>query len=273
MKNGVYDISIEEYHAGEGFSRSKLIHFSKSPLHFWHEAYSQNKEARKEADVIKKANPLEFGNALHTYVLEQDTFFSRYIALPKINRVTKAGKAAYEDLLCRAEGKQIICEDALKEIEAMAQSIELHQEAKALISDAVYEKSLFWTDPDTGILCKVRPDIWHNNFICDLKTTASGAFRDFQKSVFSYSYHVQAGMIQEALKHVLGVQMENFIFVAIEKEAPYAVAVYRLDPLAVSLGVTRFKNILQGIKTCQDSNNWPSYPTEWIRVPNWAMTD
>ena len=270
MKNGVYDISIEDYHSGEGFSRSKLIHFSKSPLHFWHEAYSPHKEARKEADVIKKTNPLEFGNALHTYVLEQDTFFDRYTALPKINRVTKAGKAAYEDLLCRAEGKQIICEDALKEIEAMAQSVELHQEAKALISDAVYEKSLFWTDPDTGILCKVRPDIWHNNFICDLKTTQSGLYRDFQKSVYAYSYHIQAGMIQEALKHVLGVEMDNFIFVAIEKEAPYAVAVYRLDPIAVSLGVTRFKNILQGIKTCQETNNWPSYPTNIIDVPKWA---
>jgi hypothetical protein len=271
MKNGVYDIPIEQYHSCQGFSRSTLVHFNKSPLHFWHQALSGKAEKPKPVDVIKKANPLEFGNALHSYVLERNEFFNRYIALPKINRVTKAGKAAYEDLLIRAEGKQIICEDALKEIESMNLSIESNSDAKALISDAEYEKSLFWTDPDTGILCKVRPDIWHNNFICDLKTAQCGALKDFQKSVFAYSYHIQAGMIQEALKHVLGVEMDNFIFVAIEKEAPYAVGVYRLDPMAVSLGVTQFKNILQGIKQCQESNNWPSYPTEWINVPKWMQ--
>lgn len=270
MKNGVYNISIEDYHSGAGYSRSKLIHFNKSPLHFYHEAFG-NPEQKKPADVIKKANPLEFGNALHTYILERDDFDKRYIALPKLNRATIAGKNAHQALLSKADGKQLICAETLSEIEAMAQSIELHQDAKALISDADYEKSLFWTDPDTGILCKVRPDIWHNNFICDLKTTQSGALRDFQKSVYAYSYHIQAGMIQEALKHVLGVDMQNFIFVAIEKEAPYAVAVYRLDPLAVSLGVTKFKNILQGIKQCQETNHWPSYPTEWIAVPKWAQ--
>ena len=272
MKNGVYDISIEDYHSCEGFSRSKLIHFNRSPRHFWYESFLNNKK-QKLADVIKKSNPLEFGNALHTYVLERDCFFDRYIAMPKVNRVTKVGKEAYQAFLSKAQGKQIICEDTLKEIELMNESIESHAEAKALISDAEYEKSLFWTDPDTGILCKVRPDIWHNNFICDLKTTASGSLRNFQKSVYDYSYHIQAGMIQEALKHVLNIDMGNFIFVAVEKEAPYAVAVYTLDPMAVSLGVTKFKNILLGIKECQESNNWPSYPTACIDVPKWASTD
>ena len=270
MKNGVYDISIEEYHAGEGLSRSKLVHFNKSPRHFWHEAYFQSREQKKTADVIKKTNALEFGNALHNYVLERDEFDKRYIAMLKVNRATTVGKDAYQAFLRTSQGKQIICAETLKEIEAMGKSIESHKEASALISDAEYEKSLFWTDPDTGILCKVRPDIWHNNFICDLKTTQSGAFRDFQKSVYAYSYHIQAGMIQEALKHVLGIDMQSFIFVAVEKEPPYAVAVYLLDPMAVSLGVTRFKNILQGIKTCQETNNWPSYPTNIIDVPKWA---
>lgn len=270
MKNGVYDISIEEYHSGPGFSRSKLIHFNKSPLHFWHEAFNENKPMQKLADVIKKSNPLEFGNALHTYILEPDDFFNRYICMPKVNRTTKIGKEAYQGFLAQAEGKLIICDETFDEIVKMKKSIDLHQDAKALISDAFYEKSLYWTDPDSGILCKVRPDIWHNNFICDLKTTVSGSLRDFQKSVYAYSYHVQAGMIQEALKHVLGVKMDNFIFVAIEKEAPYAVAVYRLDPLAVSLGVTQFKNILQGIKKCNETNNWPSYPTAVVTVPKWA---
>ena len=99
----------------------------------------------------------------------------------------------------------------------------------------------------------------------------SGSFRDFQKSVFAYSYHIQAGMIQEALKNVLGVEMNNFIFVAIEKEAPYAVAVYQLDAVALSIGVAKFKNILQGIKQCLETGRWPSYPTEIIPVPKWAQ--
>ena len=268
FQDGVYDISIEDYHAGPGISRSTLMEFTKSPLHFNYKLH--NKEVKEKIEIIRKFNPLEFGNALHTMVLEQDKFNDRYIVMPKVNRVTKAGKLAYETFLNQAKGREIICSEAYKELAAMRASISAHPDAQALISDAEYERSLYWTDPDTDLLCKVRPDIWHENFVVDLKTTASASLRDFTKSVYSYGYHIQAAMIHEAIKYVRSEIVTTFIFVAIEKEAPYAVAVYQLDENALQHGIQQFKEMLRGIRQCMDSNTWSSYTSGLITVPAWA---
>lgn len=270
MKKGVYDISIEEYHAGEGISRSTLFEFMKSPLHYYYKA--NNKEIKEKVPIIKKINALEFGDALHTYILERDDFNKRYFVIPKINRTTKSGKALHAVLMEESAGKDLIDEEAYQELCLMGLSIEANEMARCLIQGAQYEKSLFWTDPDAELLCKVRPDIWHSNFICDLKTTQSASLRDFQRSVYAFGYHIQAGMIQEAIKHVQGVLIKDFVFVAIEKEPPYAVAIYQLDEAAVDLGVKQFKDTIMSIRTCIDANNWPSYPAGVIDVPRWAFT-
>lgn len=262
-----YDISIEDYHGGPGISRSRLTEFQKSPFHYWYKC--NNPDTREPVEIIRKINALEFGNALHTFVLEPLTFKDRYTVLPKVNRATKDGKTKYAEAL--ELGLPIICEQAFDEIFKMAKSIEANADARGLIADAFYEKSLYWTDPDTELLCKARPDIWHDNMIVDLKTTVSASYRDFQRSVYGYGYHIQAGMIREAVKHVVKTEIKNFLFVAIEKEPPYAVAVYQLDELAVNLGATQYQDILKGIRRCEDENNWPSYKSALITVPTWAF--
>jgi hypothetical protein len=268
MKNGVYDISIEEYHSGEGISRSSLLEFLKTPYHYWYK--KNNPEVRENVDIIKKNNAMEFGNALHTYVLEKEQFFDRYFVMPKINKTTKAGKEAYAQACEESKNKSLICVEAMREIEKMGFAIENHQFANPLIADALYEKSIYWSEQDTGLLCKVRPDIWHDDFICDLKTCASASHHDFQKSILNYGYHIQAGMIHEALKVVAGKEVKNFVFIAIEKEPPYAIGVYQLDDNALQKGIQKFKEIINGIKRCLDANEWPSYPPGLIDLPSWA---
>lgn len=92
------------------------------------------------------------------------------------------------------------------------------------------------------MLCKARPDIWHNNMVGDLKSTRSAAPRDFQRDIHGYGYYLQAGMISEGLYTLQGVNMMNFVYIPVEKEAPYATAVYRLDENAVNKGREEFKN-------------------------------
>lgn len=268
-QQGVYEISIEEYHNGEGISRSKLVEFQKSPYHYWYKA--NHPEKMRDVEVIAKTHALEFGNALHTFVLEPDDFHKRYAVFQKINRQTKVGKEAYAQFLLEVDGKALISEDAYDEIRAMSDAIQAHELARDMISDAWYEKSIYWNDSNTDLLCKVRPDIWHDGFIVDLKTTVSARYSDFQKSIFNYGYHIQAGMIQEALRCALGKDIKTFVFVAIEKEPPYALAVYQLEDMALEHGVRQFRDIIMGIRRCIDENHWPSYESGLINLPNWAF--
>lgn len=273
MEEGVHDISIEQYHSGPGISRSGLMDISKSPLHYWHNSINPNKIEKEPPPVITKMDALGFGNALHTFVLENDEFMNRYIILPKVSRATKAGKEAFANAKQEADSlnKEILCQEAFTVIQSMSDSIQAHPDAPGLISEALYEQSIFWKDIDTGLLCKVRPDIWHQNMIVDLKTCQSASERDFQRSVYSFGYHVQAGMIKEALARQLAINMENFLFVAVEKEPPYAVAVYQLDELAVEQGVYDFKQLLLTLKHHLDTDRWPSYQTGRITLPNYAL--
>jgi len=274
-KHGVYDISIDEYHGGEGVSRSALMHLNKSPLHYWYNCINPNKPIHVPPPIIQVKDALDFGNALHTYILEPDEFELRYLVVEKMNRATKVGKAAFAEAQLAAEsvGAQIISDEAMSVIRAMSASINTHPQAPKLIKGAQFEKSIYWTDDDTGILCKMRPDIWQSNFIADLKTTQSAKEHDFSNSVYKFGYHVQAGMIKEGFKYGLNEDMENFIFLAVEKVPPYASAVYRLDAQSIAQGVKDFKKLLQKLKIHSAVDVWPSYPNALISLPNYAFKD
>lgn len=270
MNPGVHNISIEQYHAGPGVSRSALCEFKRSPQHYWYKYLAPDRVQKALADVIVVNNSLEFGNAFHSFVLEPEEFDKRYIVMPKVNRTTVAGKKAYNEVKEKAQGRYVIAHEAHETILAMSRSIDKHPEARSLIEGGFYEKSLYWNDKDTNVLCKVRPDIWHENFICDLKTTSNAAYHSFQRDLYEFSYHIQVGMMQEALKTLYNVSLNNFIFIAVEKVVPHAVAIYTLDEQSIAQGVEEFKSILFEFKQHQTANDWPSYKPATISLPAYA---
>lgn len=264
MQPGIYDISIDAYHKSEGISRSGLMTFKRTPYHYWH------KYINPEYVPELPTPALVFGNAVHTYILEKDEFFNRHFVPPSVDRRTKEGKGEWAKVEAQSRGKIPIDQAMMNKIEKISKSLMQNEQASGLIYDAKYEKSIYWNDPDTGLLCKVRPDIWHENMIGDLKTTLNASYREFQRAIYSYGYHIQAGMIHEALRHTLGIEMWNFINLALEKDEPYAHAIYKLDEAAIAQGIVDFKNLLVSFKTCMDANSWPMYPTQTISLPAYA---
>ena len=95
MKPGIYfDISNEDYHAGDGVSKSQLDMVAMSPaLLKW----------QKSAPVdTEKLKALDMGTALHCLLLEPDEFDKRFIVAPAFNRRTnnhgsRAGQTAATD--------------------------------------------------------------------------------------------------------------------------------------------------------------------------------
>jgi len=270
MRQGIYDLTIRQYHGGMGVSRSGIEEFRRSPLHYWHNYLNPEKIEEERPDIITRRNALDFGNVFHTYILERQEFDRRYLVIEKCDLRTKAGKEEMERLRATANGRELVCSESFQDVINMERAINNSTSASGLISGGLYEKSLFWIDKDTGILCKVRPDIWHNNFVGDLKTTTNAGFDEFSRSVYNFGYHIQAAMIHEALYALKGINMMNFVFVAIEKDAPHGLAVYRLNENAIRKGIEIFKKTLFEIKQCMDDDKWPSYPDAVIDLPAYA---
>lgn len=270
MEPGVYNISIDDYHNGEGISRSRLTEYKRSAFHYYNKYLCEQPEEKKSTDIITSRNALDFGNAFHTYVLENDDYDKEYQTIPKLNRATLKGKAQYKELQEASDNKKFIDEEAQKLIEKMSKQIDAHPDARKFIDNSLYEKSMYWNDPDTGLLLKARPDIWNKNFIADLKTSGNASEKEFSKSIFKFGYHLQCGMIYLGLKELFNQEMKNFVFVVVEKDSPYGVAVYTLSEDALSKGVDEVKTLLAGIKECHDNNNWPSYQSKTICLPSFA---
>ncbi|ELS0500300.1 PD-(D/E)XK nuclease-like domain-containing protein, partial [Salmonella enterica subsp. enterica serovar Cerro] len=164
-----YDIPNEAYHAGPGVSKSQLDDIADTPaIYLW----------RKNAPVdTEKTKSLDTGTAFHCRVLEPEEFSKRFIIAPEFNRRTSAGKEEEKTFLeeCARTGRTVLTAEEGRKIELMYQSVMALPLGQWLVESGGYaESSVYWEDPETGILCRCRPDkiIPEFHWIMDVKTTA-----------------------------------------------------------------------------------------------------
>ncbi|HAK4111545.1 TPA: exonuclease VIII [Salmonella enterica] len=164
-----YDIPNEAYHAGPGVSKSQLDDIADTPaIYLW----------RKNAPVdTEKTKTLDTGTAFHCRILEPEEFSKRFIIAPEFNRRTSAGKEEEKTFLeeCARTGRTVLTAEEGRKIELMYQSVMALPLGQWLVESAGYaESSVYWEDPETGILCRCRPDkiIPEFHWIMDVKTTA-----------------------------------------------------------------------------------------------------
>lgn len=264
--DGVYNISNEEYHESEGISRSKLMLLNKSPHHFWYEVLS-GKAIKKEATPA-----MNVGSAFHTLLLEPEKFNEEFAVAPVLDRRTTAGKELYAKFNAEHGNKIILTSDQYKQTSVMVKHIKEHEIVTTLLDDSVFEQSIFWTDNETGIQFKCRPDIWSSKMVVDLKTTSDASEYMTQRSSLNYGYYLQSGMIYEACK-AIDKPFEMFVHLFCEKEAPYVPAVYLMKEEALQFGVSQFNDLKIKLKRCLDSGKWEGYPVKELSVPKYALTN
>ncbi|WP_339050262.1 PD-(D/E)XK nuclease-like domain-containing protein [Rickettsiella endosymbiont of Xylota segnis] len=266
IKPGLYDLSIEDYHRGPGISRSGLMEFKRSPYHYWYKYLNPDykPEPVTQAQII--------GNALHSLILEPNEFEKRYFVIPEFNKVTKEGKERWQKIKSELGKKETLTLNQYQTLQHMAASLKKNKLASQLIENAEIEQSLYWTDPDTGILCKCRPDILRNNLVCDLKTAQDGSPRSFQYAAFDYGYYIQAAMVREAIKQLKQKIIKDFLFLVIEKARPYAISIYQLDEASLDKGYQEFKTLLVRYQHCLESNDWPAYTIQEVSLPRYVFS-
>lgn len=265
-KDGVHNISNEQYHSSEGISRTQLMLLDKSPYHFWYECLSGMAE-------VKESTPaMNIGSAFHSLLLEREKFSNEFGVLPRVDRRTKQGKDQYNEFIESNIGRILLTDDQFFKVEQMVALVSQHEIVTTLLGESVFEQSIFWTDVETGLQFKTRPDIWSSKMIVDLKTTNDASPYSFTRSALNYGYYLQAGMAYEACK-AIGKPFEMFVILACEKEAPHVPAVFIMHDEALQFGVDQFNMYKHKLKECLDTNNWPGYPIQELFVPKYALEE
>lgn len=243
----------QEYRNHPAVSRSDLWQMSRTPLHYmWAITHHTDEETPA----------LVFGSATHKAVLEPEEFADEYIVMEEtIDKRTKEGKQRYAEFLDEAGDRTILTKEQGEQIMDMVLALKNNPVAAQLLTGD-HEESFFWTDPDTLIECKIRPDCiteWNGKpYIVDYKTTDSCADGHFEASVRRYGYKLQAGMYCEGMFQT-HFQDYGFAFVAQEKTPPYAVRVYDCDQDFINEGVDLFRTYIGILKYCCDTGDWYGY--------------
>ncbi|EHY6172696.1 exodeoxyribonuclease VIII [Escherichia coli] len=260
-----YGVSNENYHAGPGVSKSQLDDIADTPaLYLW----------RKNAPVdTTKTKTLDLGTAFHCRVLEPEEFSNRFIVAPEFNRRTTAGKEEEKAFLmeCASTGKTVITAEEGRKIELMYQSVMALPLGQWLVESAGHaESSIYWEDPETGILCRCRPDkiIPEFHWIMDVKTTAD--IQRFKTAYYDYRYHVQDAFYSDGYEAQFGV-LPTFVFLVASTTVEcgrYPVEIFMMGEEAKLAGQQEYHRNLRTLADCLNTDEWPAIKT--LSLPRWA---
>ncbi|PHM70373.1 PD-(D/E)XK nuclease-like domain-containing protein [Xenorhabdus sp. KJ12.1] len=255
MKPGIYyDISNEDYHKGEGVSKSMLDDIEEMPAEFI---------CRRDSPIDEeKTKALDMGTALHCLLLEPDEFSNRFIEAPPFNRRTNAGKQEEQEFQkeCADTGKIIMDYEQHRKLKIIRDSAMAHPTAKSLLEiDGKSECSIYWEDSTTGILCRSRPDrlVENHHWIVDVKTTAD--INRFDKTAYDYRYHVQGAFYSDGYKEIIG-ETPTFAFIVVSTTVNcgrYPVRTYIMTEQAKSAGRAAYQRNLATYAECLRTDEWP----------------
>lgn len=257
----IKNMSNEDYHKRPEISKSQLDLFTDDQYAIqWH------KECPVDSEKVKT---FDFGDAVHAICLEPGRLKSEFITLPDtFQGVTAVGqtniaKEAREAFKEENSNKKILSILDHKKLNLMFESVMAHPQARALIeAEGLAESSWFWTDGDTGVECRCRPDKLIKSLLVDVKSTPE--LVKFKYSVDDYRYYVQDAFYCDGLA-ANGIDSPEMEFLVIQKNISigrYPVMVCRLPEDVVEYGRVIYRQDLESYARYLDGHRAPTMELE-----------
>jgi len=247
-------------------SKSVLDLVRRSPAHY---------KAWLDGEAEEETSPaLLFGQAFHCALLEPARFAEEFVTAPEFGDLRKSDNKAAKKAWCEQhEGLTVLDAYDGNAIAGMVASVHRHPLASRMIRDGVSELTLKWTDGDTGLTCKSRLDYYVESLgmIVDAKSTLDARWEPFRRDMIKHGYEIQDALYRSAALS-LGLRVQHFVFLAVEKTPPYAVATYTLDEAGIASGFSKARTAIDTLAHCVKTSTWPGYDVgiRTIDWPPWA---
>ncbi|HAS51150.1 MAG TPA: exodeoxyribonuclease VIII [Gammaproteobacteria bacterium] len=255
-----HTLSNSAYHALDAVGKSDLDKIARSPMHWKH-------AEREETSAMR------IGSAVHCAVLEPERFSAEYVVAHSCDKRTKAGKEQFAEFEAANAGRTVLSLEDGELCVNLQHALHDHPRVRAYLSAGQPEVSALWRDEEFNVRCRARYDWLHSECVLlDLKTTQDASASAFAKSCATFRYHVQAAWYLDSYQAATGELPMGFVFIAVEKTPPYAVALYELDAEAVDLGRALARRDLARYANARDFGVWPGYPdaVQSLSLPKWA---
>lgn len=239
-------ISNADYHAlGAYLSHSGARALLRSPQHYLTYLNKPDDEG-----IVPN-----FGTAFHCVTLEPGEFDNRYVVWSGHRK----GKQ-FDEFAKKHAGKLILNEDESRRIFGMRDSVLRFEDfplGRALSSGEA-EKSIFWVDEETGVLCRIRLDLFTPAGIIDLKSIDDARPENVGWQAGRMDYDLQAAMYQEGTRAYTGEKLP-FLFAFAEDKAPHGVWLYPAGEQMIANGMRKFRRALTAFRDLQATNDWHCY--------------
>jgi hypothetical protein len=269
----------ELYHANDAVSSTRLMDMRIPRLyHMRHVVKTLPREDKREFDI---------GTAAHCLILEgRKALEERTVLQPATYPCplySKGGKmltskpwhngADYCKSWTRAaneDGKTILTAEDFATIDKMAQAVEENPDAVALLTGGESEVTFRVQHPAFAV--QARADHWHADEksvahsesrlwfdgqpICvDLKTCDT--IEQFRAHYFQHRYYYRAAFYRDVIADALGMtELPAFVFVAVEKSAPWRCEVFEPMESDLELGRAEMLADLKTLRGCFESGIW-----------------
>lgn len=222
--------------------------------------------------LIDDSPKFDIGKAVHAKVLGQG---AEVVIVEAEDWRSKTARDARQE--ARDAGKAPLLTREFEAVNAMAESVLAHPTARALLAQPGDTEVSVFADVDS-VPVRARfdflPDATDKRTVAvDLKTCMDASKRGFESSVAKYEYAVQRAWYIDAYETVTGQTDTEMIFVAVEKEPPYLVAVHQLPVTWAERGHEMSIRARKTWAECTAAGDWPGYP-EAVQVldePMWHV--
>lgn len=259
---------------------------TKSPYYF-KKTWIKNLDATDEEDAEK--DHFRIGHAVHLFFLEPKEFKKRWILQPKFSqkKVDKIAKKLWKESL--DPDAIVITQKEMEMILNMAESIKQNRVLYNIFAKAIPESSIFGQDAVTGLLTKVRPDIFIVEQggmidVFDVKTTRSIYNEAFTWDAGRLKYHMQLAFYADHIQEYFKKEIRSVSLIPISKEFPCEAQLRPLNDLELEKGKDFCRAALNTLKQCIELNAWPQYreeasmldmPQKYIleQIPQWDFSN
>jgi hypothetical protein len=259
------DLTAEQYHADRTSISSSGLRALLPPG-----CPAQFKWDRDNPSAPKRE--FDLGHAAHRLVLGvgEELVFTEYE-----DWRTKAAREERDAI--RYDGSIPLLAHEAEQVQAMADAIRRHPIAGPLFTPGTgrAELSLYWTDRETGVRCRVRPD-WLKQMPglalgVDYKTITKADPDTVSRAIRDHSYHQQDALYTDGIWAALQPEDVRFVFVFQSKQAPYLITVRELTQQDRDIGRARNERALRLYADCERTGIWPDWTGPVDEIPQISM--
>lgn len=255
---GIYEgVPFSEYIRWPCLSVSTLKAFSVSPAQLVYEQTIEGREGRKVSDDMR------LGSAVDRLVFEgKDAFEAGFIACPEgMKRDERHEK--YQAFLARAGDREVMKPADFDRAKWIAASVMMHPLLRNGAMKGKTQVSMAWVDPETGLMCKSRPDMYDPSsdpIIWDLKVTTAAAAGEFERHAEAMRWHWQAYWYLTGCSVLTGFGHHMFRDIAVRSAPVHSAHIHEFSEDFIGLAEDQVRPLVRQYAELQSvpREEWPA---------------